>query len=126
MGAVFFVNGRAAGLELFDASRTWRSLAPKLIRSYALDALDQEEGPVQSDASADAAAFVERLMSSQASAFPAVGEGTDVRFEGAGALGAALVASDRAIHVSAFPAGPAGARNRHKGRQPRRNAGPQI
>ena len=46
VGAVFFVNGRAAGLELFDAPRTWRTLAPKLIRSYALDALDQEEGSV--------------------------------------------------------------------------------
>ena len=44
VGAVFFVNGRAAGLELFDAPRTWRTLAPKLIRSYALDALDQEDG----------------------------------------------------------------------------------
>jgi hypothetical protein len=41
VGAVFFVNDRAAGLELFDARRTWRTLAPKLIRSYALDALDQ-------------------------------------------------------------------------------------
>ena len=49
VGAVFFVNGRAAGLELFDAPRTWRTLAPKLIRSYALDALDQEDGSVQSE-----------------------------------------------------------------------------
>ena len=121
VGAVFFVNGRAAGLELFDAPRTWRTLAPKLIRSYALDALDQEDNPVQSDAAADATALIDGLMSSQASVFPAVGEGADVRFDGVGALGAALVTSERAIHVSAFPVESAGTRNRNKGRRPRRN-----
>ena len=121
VGAVFFVNGRAAGLELFDAPRTWRTLAPKLIRSYALDALDQEDLSVQSDSAAEATTLIDGLMSSQASVFPAVGEGTDVRFDGAGALGAALVTSERAIHVSAFPVESAGTRNRNKGRRPRRN-----
>lgn len=126
VGAVFFVNGRAAGLEMFDATHTWRSLAPKLIRSYALDALDQEEGAVQSDAPAGAAALIESLISSQASVFPAIGEGADVRFDGAGALGAALVASEKAIHVSAFPVGSSGTRNRRNGRQSRRNGGSRI
>jgi ARG and Rhodanese-Phosphatase-superfamily-associated Protein domain len=122
VGAVFFVNGRAAGLELFDAPRTWRTLAPKLIRSYALDALDQGDNPVQSNAAAEATALIHDLMSSQASVFPAVGEGTDVRFDGSGALGAALVTSERVIHVSVFPVESAGTRNRSKGRRPRRNA----
>ena len=62
-------------------------------------------------------------MSSQASVFPAVGEGTDVRFDGADALGAALVTSERAIHVSAFAVESAGPPNRNKGRRPRRNGG---
>jgi hypothetical protein len=121
VGAVFFVNGRAAGLELFDAPRTWRTLAPKLIRSYALDALDQGDHPVQSNAPAEATALIHGLMSSQASVFPAVGEGEDVRFDGAGAMGAALVASEKAIHVSAFPVESAGTRNRNKGGRPRSN-----
>ena len=125
VGAVFFVNGRAAGLELFDAPRTWRTLAPKLIRSYALDALDQGDNPIQSNGAAEATKLIDRLMSSQASIFPAVGEGTDVRFDGAGALGAALVTSDRAIHVSAFPVESAGTRNRTTRRRPRRNGASQ-
>jgi ARG and Rhodanese-Phosphatase-superfamily-associated Protein domain len=87
VGAVFFVNGRAAGLELFDAPRTWRTLAPKLIRSYALEALDQGDNPVQSNAGAEAKALIHGLMSSQASVFPAVGEGADVRFDGATSSG---------------------------------------
>ena len=121
VGAVFFVNGRVAGLELFDAPHTWRTLAPKLIRSYALDALDQEDESVQDDSPTDATTLIHGLISSQASVFPAIGEGTDVRFESASALGAALVASDRAIHVSAFPVESAGGRQRNKNMRARRN-----
>ena len=63
VGAVFFVNGRAAGLELFDAPRTWRTLAPKLIRSYGLDALDRGDNLVQSNAAAEATALIDGLLS---------------------------------------------------------------
>ena len=42
VGAVFLINGRAAGLEFFDAGSTYRKLSPKLIRSYALDAIDRQ------------------------------------------------------------------------------------
>ena len=79
---MFFVNGRAAGLGLFDAPRLWRSLAPKLIRSYALDALDHGDNPVQSHAAAEVRALIHGLISNQASVFAAVGEGEDVRFDG--------------------------------------------
>jgi hypothetical protein len=102
VGGVFFVNGRAAGVELFDVPGTWRTLAPKLLRSYALDALDRTDSPVAFDAAADAAALIRALTTSQASIFPAVGFGEDVRFDGAGVLGAALVGVGKAIHVSAF------------------------
>jgi hypothetical protein len=119
VGAVFFVNGRPTGLDLFDASRTWRTLAPKLIRSYALDALDQADVAVQSAAAKDATALIHCLISSQTSVFPAVGEGEDVRFDGAGVVGAALVVSGNAIHVSAFSVESTGTSNRKKGRRPR-------
>ena len=43
VAAVLLVNGRLAGLELFDAPSTWRKLWPKLVRSYALDAIDRRD-----------------------------------------------------------------------------------
>jgi hypothetical protein len=123
LGAIFFVNGRATGLELFDAPRTWQRLAPKLIRSYALDAVDHAQEPVRPSAAADATVLIRNVMSSQASVFPAVGEGEDVRIEGAGVLGAALVASGKVIHVSAFSVESAPTSNRNTRRRPqtRRN-----
>ncbi|PYV01707.1 MAG: hypothetical protein DMG10_16895, partial [Acidobacteria bacterium] len=39
-GALFAINEVITGLDLFDCSETLRKLFPKLVRSYALDALD--------------------------------------------------------------------------------------
>ena len=39
-GALFAIEGRIAGLELFDAPATFASFLPRLVRSYALDAIE--------------------------------------------------------------------------------------
>ncbi len=39
VGAMFLVNGQPRGMEIFDAPVTWSKLVPKLVRSYALDAI---------------------------------------------------------------------------------------
>jgi hypothetical protein len=104
VGAVFLINGRPAGLELFDAPSTWRKLSPKLVRSYAVDALDRRDGEPVKEVDVDLPnAFAVAVASSPTAAFPAAGEGEDVRLTGRGIAGAALVARGRAVHVSAFP-----------------------
>jgi hypothetical protein len=104
VGAVFLVNGRLAGLELFDAPSTWRKLSPKLVRSYALDAIDHQDQAGAPAVSSVGRTLIEAVMSSTSSVFPALGEGEDVRLSGSDITGAALVARGRAIHVSAFSA----------------------
>jgi hypothetical protein len=103
IGAVFFINGAPVGLELFDVPATWRKLSSKLIRSYAVDALDKRDRGAHSAAPANAAAFAAAVACTAASVFQAAGEGEDVRLNGHDMQGAALVARGRAIHVSAFP-----------------------
>ena len=104
VGAVFLINGQPAGLELFDAPSTWRKLSPKLVRSYAVDALDRRDGERVQEVNGDLShAFASAVASSPTAAFPAAGEGEDVRLTGRGLAGAALVARGRAVHVSAFP-----------------------
>jgi hypothetical protein len=104
VGAVFLVNGHLAGLELFDAPSTWRKLSPKLVRSYALDAIDHQNHPGTPVISIVGSTFIEAVTSSKSSVFSALGEGEDVRLSGSDITGAALVARGRAIHVSAFSA----------------------
>ena len=105
VGAVFVINGQPAGLELFDAASTWRKLSPKLVRSYAVDALDRRTArpPVRRPVRIFRTQFAGAVASSPTAAFPAAGEGEDVRLTGAAIAGAALVARGRAVHVSAFP-----------------------
>jgi len=103
VGAIFLINGRRAGLELFDASSTWSKLAPKLIRSYAVDAIDRRRQRAVTWEPKEAEAFTTSVASSPASVFPGTGDGEDVRLSGTDIAGAALVAGGRAIHLSAFP-----------------------
>ncbi len=102
VGAMFLVNGRPGGIELFDAPGTWRKLSPKLVRSYAIDAIDRTSEPDVPLAPVHGSEMIEAIKSSKAAVFAAVGEGDDVRLTGPSVAAAALVARDRAIHLSAF------------------------
>ena len=102
VGAAFGVGGRLAGLELFDSPRTLDALLPKLVRSYALDAIEVRAAKPSRPSPARVTSFLESLRKAQAEPFPAVGEGDDVRVTGPGVSGAALVARGRVVHLSAF------------------------
>lgn len=102
-GAVFAVKGRITGLELFDSQDTCRALMPKIIRSYALDAIDPGLRGSAAANSPSADSFLLQVRKSAIHAAQAVGEGTDLRFDNAsGVAGGALQARDRIVHLVAF------------------------
>jgi len=45
VGAIFAINGKVVGLECFGYQQTFSKFFPKLVQSYALDALDWLEEP---------------------------------------------------------------------------------
>jgi hypothetical protein len=110
VGAVFAIEGKVVGLELFDSPETLRKLFPKLLRSYGLDALDQAlSKTAQSPASqiptkTKAAAFMRKVANSKEEEFPAIGEGQDLRLTGPKLTGAALAVDGCIVHLSAFAA----------------------
>lgn len=100
-GAVFAVGGRLAGADLFDSPHTLARLWPKLVRSFALDAL--EPGVAKARASApEARRWLAGAAESRARAYPAPGLGKDVRLEAPGLLGAGLVIDGEPAHVQLF------------------------
>ncbi len=111
VGAVFTIEGKVVGLELFDSPETLRKLFPKLLRSYGLDALDRARSdpdgkrtsriPTQAKASA----FLRKVSRAKEEMFPALGEGQDLRLSGPGFTGAALAVGGRVVHLSAFSVG---------------------
>jgi hypothetical protein len=101
-GAAFGIEGQIIGLDVFDHSKTMQRLFPKLVRSYALDALDR---PTESSAPADqqdVVAMIEAIGQAQTSSDKAIGLGKDVRFTGRQVSGAALWAEGRYLHICGF------------------------
>lgn len=106
VGAAFFVDGALAGLDLFDTPFTLAKLLPKLVDSYAFDALERADEPSRPTAPslAEIRALLARIAAAPHTAYPAVATGTDLRIEGDGLHAAALCAKDRIVHLSAFSA----------------------
>jgi hypothetical protein len=100
-GVAFAISGRILGLELFDHPEVMRKFFQKLVRSYALDALDtaQMDGRTSVEA---VCALVTQIGAASSFMEQALGIGKDVRFTGAGIGGAALWAHERYLHICAF------------------------
>jgi hypothetical protein len=117
-GAVFAIGGRPAGLDLFDHPRTCERILAKLVRGYALDAIEEQvrvkeqrggmavrpESPDPEDIVGTLREWIRKAAEAETFIRPAVGMGEDVRLEGAAVTGAALWAGERYVHVCAFPA----------------------
>jgi hypothetical protein len=101
IGAVYVIGGAVAGIEAFHSARTFAALAPKLLASYALDAM--EHAASEPLAATDVEGFIEAVRATPNRRFPAAGIGETIRLSGADAVGAVLEVSGAGIHLSAFP-----------------------
>ncbi len=115
VGAIFAINGRIRGMELFDFASTFRKLSPKLIRSYALDAIDEKAG--EKIEPEDPAPFLESISRADGTVHEAIGEGEDIRLSATAIAGGALNARNRVVHLCAF-AMEASKENPERGRAP--------
>lgn len=100
VGAVFAIDGRPVGLEMFDSSETFASTLGRLVESYALDAIEEPGRAKGAPDPSRVETFVSRAAKARSDVVKAVGEGDDVRLEGPGLVGEALVADGRVIHLS--------------------------
>lgn len=100
-GALFAINGRLVGLDLFDSPATLAATLAKLVESYALDAIDLvDDLPPRTPALPEA--WLHAIAGAGVERFPAIGEGEDWRLSGPGLAGGALVKDARLIHLCAF------------------------
>jgi hypothetical protein len=87
------------GLELFEETGVYRQYASKLLRAYASEALSRDEMVT----SVPDRSVVKRLLRKAADApydsYPAVGVGTELRFDLKGLNGSALVAKEKLLHM---------------------------
>lgn len=103
VGAVFVVGGRRYGLDLFDRPATFAAFLPKLVRSYAIDALGGRGGAIGAGSpNGEARSLLDRIAAGTFDDHPAVGLGRDVGVVGERLVAGALVADDTVVHLTAF------------------------
>lgn len=105
IGAIFAINGCAAGVEIFDSPDTLATYLPKIMRSYALDALANQTAVAGAD-EGEATRLLDSILDLEAQSFPAVGLGEDLRIESAGITGGALSYGGQVVHLAAFYTAP--------------------
>jgi hypothetical protein len=102
VGAVFSLSGRPAGLELFESPALCSKLSRKIIRSWAIDAIEcGDAGNAPSPANERILELIESIATAPRERFKVTGLGESVRFSGEKIAGGALVLGDRILHVLA-------------------------
>lgn len=102
VGLIFVVDSVVVGMDLVSRSDAYSDLHNRLVRSYAIDSMleNQSEGKPGSVESVEQ--FVSKLVGCSESSFPSVGCGTDYRYENRDVCGSALVHEDTCIHAAFF------------------------
>jgi hypothetical protein len=104
VGAVFAIDGQVVGLEAFGSPETFGRFFAKLVKSYALDAIDAgaEAKEAKAALSDQARRFLASAAKAKTESHRSVGLGETLTLESRIASGAALVHEDRLVHLSAF------------------------
>ena len=126
-GGIFAIAGQVCGLDIFDKPGTFAALLPKLVRSYAIDALEHGEGsgPSSNPPGVEAAReFLSDLIKGDIEEHEAVGLGHDIRIAAPGTIAGGLLVDSSLLHMvafaelpdrmSAFDSGEGFARSRHR------------
>jgi hypothetical protein len=101
-GAVFAVDGKIEGLELFDSPETFSKMSEKLVRSYALDALETAGSPSAVPSISEAQAFLKELADGQVQQYSAVGLGEEIRINSRSLVAGGLCVDETLVHLVAF------------------------
>jgi hypothetical protein len=115
-GVLVMVGGTVMGFDFVSQGKAFALLFPKLIKSYAMeawlesrkkgkagDAKGESKGELAVDQAQDKAkAFLTFIERSGQKTYDSIGMGQDVRFDGEGIVGSALVVDDKLIHMAVF------------------------
>jgi len=116
VGLIAFIGGKPAGLDMVSLTGAYSRLHPKLVRSYALEALldgrcspderAQSKNKMRASASSEvvglAQAFLAEIVAADERRFPSIGHGTDYRYKANALAGSALVHESEVIHAAFF------------------------
>jgi hypothetical protein len=101
IGAAYAIGETLLGIDVFDSDATFTKLAPKLLSSYALDAMEVERLGAPPDSSV-VNAFIQSVRAAAHQPSTTVGIGEMVRLSAEDLVGAALQVDGCCVHLAAF------------------------
>ncbi len=114
-GILAFIDGRPAGMDFVSSEAAFGTLFPKLVKSYAMDAMQLAErrrkgrGPAVDAGKAlakpteiGAREFLKRAGAAEEKKYESVGLGWAYRYAGPGIVGSALAFNDKVVHMAFF------------------------
>ena len=102
-GVFVLVGGEVAGWDMLSRETAFEIIFPKLVKSYAMDALLEKNKKKEDVAWRETAGkFMEEIKECQEKKYASLGQGWDYRFEGKDKVGSALVFDDTIIHMAFF------------------------
>ena len=96
------VGDDIVGLDLFDNKETLKKLMPKLVRSFALDAIELNTSKKYQPRTEDAEDLLKKTATANKSMHPAIGDGKNLRLQSEEVIGGALSLDYQMIHLSVF------------------------
>jgi hypothetical protein len=105
-GAAFAIRGRPVGADLFDKPVTLAKLWPKLIKGYAMDALEESAEKPRPLEPESVITWLKSVGVASKESFKSAGVGQDVRITGEQLVGSTLLVDDSPVHLQLFRTGP--------------------
>lgn len=101
-GLLVIINGQVAGLDMVSRVEAYQQYHPKLLKSYAIEAMVKPETSAATPTVDLAIAFLKLAVSSTIQSYASVGLGQDYRCEGPHFVGSALIVEEQVIHLAFF------------------------
>jgi len=101
-GLLTFIDEEIVGFDFLSLETAYSLLHPKLVKSYAMEALMQKAPKNEKPGADKAKEFLKEVSRCKEKKYKSVGKGDDHRFEGKQLVGSALKFQKKVIHMAFF------------------------
>lgn len=101
-GLFVIIDEKVVGFDFISLEPAYTQLHPKLVKSYALEALIRKEQKTGEPGKEEATKFIDEVTKNDQKKYDSVGQGWDYRFEGKEVVGSALKVGKKVVHLAFF------------------------
>jgi hypothetical protein len=101
-GLLAFIDGEVVGFDFISREAAYGILHPKLVKSYAMDAILQKTELTETPDVDKAREFMSKTQKCKEKKYESVGKGWDYRYDGKSLVGSTLKFGKKVIHMAFF------------------------